>query len=157
MSKVPWPAIIAFGVISLGGAAVDLHGQAASTLRAVKAVRCSFSAVATGDWDDNGVGKAGVTKSALTVSYDSIDTEDGTARLNDRYGDSPIIAKLSFSGLHLLQMSSEGALRVTTVFDTASQPGRYKAVYTVHEYTAVRLPGFTSRPEQHYGECEAGR
>jgi len=30
-------------------------------------------------------------------------------------------------------------------------------VHTRHEYTEVRLPGFTSRPEQYYGECEITR
>jgi len=28
-------------------------------------------------------------------------------------------------------------------------------VHARHEYTEVSLPGYTSRPEQYYGECEA--
>jgi hypothetical protein len=43
------------------------------------------------------------------------------------------------------------------VFDKENTPGKYKAVHTRHEYTEVSLPGFTSRPEQYYGECEIAR
>jgi hypothetical protein len=32
-----------------------------------------------------------------------------------------------------------------------------RAVHTRHEYTMISLPGFTSRPEQYYGECAIGR
>jgi len=31
--------------------------------------------------------------------------------------------------------------------------GKLRAVHTRHEYTEVSLPGFTSRPEQYYGDC----
>jgi hypothetical protein len=54
-------------------------------------------------------------------------------------------------------MSGEGVLRITTVFDKQNSPGKFKAVHARHEYTDVSLPGFTSRPEQYYGECELGR
>jgi hypothetical protein len=43
------------------------------------------------------------------------------------------------------------------VFDKETRAGRLQAVHTRHEYTAVSLPGFTSRPEQYYGDCEAAR
>ncbi len=37
------------------------------------------------------------------------------------------------------------------------EQGKLKAVHTRHEYTEVSLPGYTSRPEQYYGECDARR
>jgi hypothetical protein len=51
-------------------------------------------------------------------------------------------------------MDAYGALYVTTVFNTESRPGKLQAVHTRHEYTPVSVPGFTSRPEQYYGDCD---
>ena len=121
-----------------------------------KSVKCVFPLYAVGTWD-KGEAKAELKKASLSVAFDEINTEDGTARLNGPYGNLHIIAKLSIWSLHLLEMSSEGVLRITTVFDKENRPGRYKAVHARHEYTEVSLPGFTSRPEQYYGECELGR
>ena len=44
-----------------------------------------------------------------------------------------------------------------TEFDSgfAVGDGKLRAVHTRHEYTEVSLPGFTSRPEQYYGDCTA--
>ena len=65
-----------------------------------------------------------------------------------------IIVRLSAGTLHLVQSSSGGPLYVTTVFPEQTPDGKLKAVHTRHEFTALSLPGFTSRPEQYYGACE---
>jgi hypothetical protein len=127
------------------------------TLQSAKSVTCTFPVLATGTWDANGVPTAQVKGAPLTISYDAIDTDEGTARFNGPYGKLEIIARMSTWSLHLLQMGSEGTLRLTTVFDRENGPGKLKAVHTIHEFTPVGLPGFASRPEQHYGECEVGQ
>ena len=135
------------------------HAQArmSSGLQDAKRVTCTFPVLATGTWDAKGVPKGEVKEAPLTVSYDAIDTDEGTARVNGRYGDMPIVAKASIWSLHLLQMGSEGTVRLTTVFNREGSPGKFMAVHTIHEFTPVGLPGFASRPEQHYGECEIER
>ena len=55
--------------------------------------------------------------------------------------------------LHLVQMFTVGPLYTTTVIDRETTEGKRMAVHTRHEYTDTSLPGFTSRPEQYYGEC----
>ena len=65
-----------------------------------------------------------------------------------------MIAKQSLWNLHLLWIGSEGAVYLTTVFDRETKGGKLRAVHTRHEYTDISLPGYTSRPEQYYGECE---
>jgi hypothetical protein len=50
-------------------------------------------------------------------------------------------------------MFTTGPLYTTTFIDRETQDGKLMAVHTRHEYTDVRLAGFTSRPEQYYGEC----
>jgi hypothetical protein len=127
-----------------------------AVLGAVKSVKCAFPLYSIGTWT-SGEPSAELKKGSLSVAFDEINTEDGTARANGPFGDTHIIAKLSIWSLHLLEISGEGMLRVTTVFDKESRPGKYKAVHTRHEYTEVSLPGFTSRPEQYYGECEISR
>ena len=53
-----------------------------------------------------------------------------------------------------MQSFRDGPLYITTVFNKESRAGKLKAVHTRHEYADVALPGFTSSPEQYYGECE---
>jgi hypothetical protein len=136
-----------------GSGAADAQTSLSPVLAAVKSVKCAFPLYAVGTWS-NGEPTAELKKASLSVAFDEINTEDGTARAKGPFGDLHIIAKLSIWSLHLLEISGEGMLRITTVFDKESRPGRYKAVHTRHEYTEVSLPGFTSRPEQYYGECE---
>jgi len=56
-------------------------------------------------------------------------------------------------------MNVSGSVYLTTVFaDKESRSGSaFKAVHTRHEFTPVRLAGWTSRPEQYYGHCEVAK
>ena len=94
-----------------------------------------------------------VKPETFTIRFAGIDVDEGTARVVGSLGRSDIIVKLSERTLHFLQMFKAGPLYVTSVFDSESHPGTLKAVHTRHEFTEVRLPGFTSRPEQYFGEC----
>lgn len=143
----------AMAIVLVSAATAHAQARPLKPLSGAKRVSCSFPLMATGTWDDAGGPKAEVKPATLKVAYDSIDTDDGTARLLGPYGNVSIIAKLSLWSLHLLQMGAEGALNLTTVFDRQIRPGHFNATHTVHEYTQVLVPGFTSRPEQYYGEC----
>jgi len=135
-------------------------GVTAQTLRAklttAKTVTCTFTASAAGDWK---AGEAeGVVKPAkLTVQFIEINSDEGTARMKSGFGNYDIIVRMSEGSLHFIQAFRSGALYTTTIFDKESRDGKLKAVHTRHEYTDVQLPGFTSRPEQYYGECELGQ
>ena len=123
-------------------------------LEAVKSLKCVFPVYATGTWQ-NADARAEVKTAKLSVAFGSIDTQDGTAESIGAYGPMHIVVRYTASTLHLIQVAStSGALYVTTVFAKESSPGKRLAVHSRHEYTAVALPGFTSRPEQYYGECE---
>jgi hypothetical protein len=127
----------------------------ADRLSEAKALRCVFALVATATWAKDGASQAEVKPATLTLGFDAIDVEEGTARAVDSFGPSDIIVKLSSGGtLHFVQVFNEGALYATTVFPRAAHPGKLRAVHTRHEHTDVSLPGWTSRPEQYYGECE---
>jgi hypothetical protein len=87
--------------------------------------------------------------------FEAIDIEDGSAESIGPYGPMHIVVRYGANTLHLIHVAStSGALYVTTVFGREAGPGKRLAVHSRHEYTAVSLPGFTSRPEQHYGECD---
>ena len=60
------------------------------------------------------------------------------------------------TGEHLpvIQVLAEGPLYSTTVFNRETADGKLLAVHSRHEFRDVQLRGFTSRPEQYYGECE---
>jgi hypothetical protein len=123
-------------------------------------LKCAFSLMTLGTWNKDEP-SAEVTKTTLTMQFDAIDTQDGTANVvgvsSASAGAPHITVRLLGDSLHFLAMNVSGSVYLTTVFaDKESRSGaRFKAVHTRHEYTPVRLTGWTSRPEQYYGQCEA--
>lgn len=126
------------------------------TLGSATNLKCVFSLYATGTWREN-TPEAEVKTAKLVLEFSSIDTQDGSAISKGGTGPPHIVVRMSPGYLHLLQIASEGPVYLTTVFDQENPGRKFKAVHTRHEYTKVSLPGFTSRPEQYYGECEVGR
>jgi hypothetical protein len=124
----------------------------AQTARATS-LRCTFALMATGTWVEEQA-RAEVKAAKVAVEFHAINTDDGTADTKGLFGPPHIVVRLSGGHLHFLQVASEGPVYVTTVFDQPTPSGKLKAVHTRHEYTRVSLPGFTSRPEQYYGDCE---
>lgn len=142
------------GALAFVAATLSLSSAEAQTrLGTVKSLNCVFSAAASGAWK-NGQAYAQTQTASLSMRFESINVDEATAQAFGKFGASDIIVKLSLDTLHFLQSFREGALYVTTVFDVENRPGALKAVHTRHEYTIVSLPGFTSTPEQYYGECE---
>jgi hypothetical protein len=146
----------ALGVLAvclLASGPSDARQLQSPVLATVKSAKCVFPLSATGTWK-NGEPEAEVKSDTLSLRFDSIDTEEGTARVVGNFGPSDIIVKLTMGTLHFVQIFTGGPLYTTTIFPKETHPGRLQAVHTRHEYTDVSLPGFTSRPEQYYGECE---
>lgn len=153
--------VVTAGILALGYCVATRPNALAqdaskSRLFGVKSLKCLFELYATGTWN-NGEARTEVKPASLSVSFDEIDIDSGTARSAGAFGPTEIIVKLSMWNLHFLDMRSEGSLYVTTVFDRESRNGKLKAVHTRHEYTDVSVPGFTAKPEQYYGECEVGK
>ena len=121
-------------------------------LAAATRVSCTFNVMATGTWTD-GDAEADLDASTLSLRFESIDTDGATAEIVGPYGPSHIITRRTGDYLHFVQMFTVGPLYTTTIIDRETRDGKLMAVHTRHEYTDTRLVGFTSRPEQYYGEC----
>lgn len=145
------PAAALLVLLALPAAAA---AQSGSKLAEATAIKCTFSLIATGTWEKDGTVKADVKPTQLTLQYNDIDTQEGTASVVGLSGKLYIITRMAATNLHLLAVDSAGPLYITTVFDKPATPGKLKAAHSRHEFTDVSLPGFTSRPEQYYGECE---
>lgn len=128
----------------------------AQSLSTAKTLKCQFVLLATGTWAKSGESQAEIKPAALTLGFEEIDVQDGTAEVSGSFGAPYIIVRYAGGYLHFMQVGSSGFLYATTVFDKASRPGRLKAVHTRHEYTEASVPGYTSKPEQYYGECQIG-
>jgi hypothetical protein len=113
---------------------------------------CSFPIITTGTWTD-GEPEAELGISTLSFQFVEIDTDAATANAIGPFGPGHIIARFSGEYLHFMQLFNKGPLYVTTVIDRKTNDGKFMAVHTRHEYIDIRLVGFTSRPEQYYGEC----
>ena len=153
--RVLFVLIVAFMLVGSRG----LFGQrsAQNAPGRAKSLSCAFSVVATATWK-NGEPVAEIKTAKLALEFDTIEPQEGSARYaggDTNLAPSEIIAQLSGGSLHLMQTSRSGAVYITTVYPSESRGGKLKAVHARHEYTEVSLPGYTSRPEQYYGECEA--
>jgi hypothetical protein len=148
--------------LAMGTHAVAAQTPTAVRLADVQRLVCTFTLVATGTWEKD-VPAADVTPATLSMQFDAIDTQDGTANVvnvsSASAGAPHITVRLLGDNLHFLAMNVSGSVYLTSVFaDRDSRAGaRFKAVHTRHEFTQVRLTGWTSRPEQYYGYCEAGK
>jgi hypothetical protein len=132
--------------------AADAQGRAFERLAKAESLTCEFPVMAVGTWN-KGSAEAATKSSKLSVGFDTINADEGTARVIGAFGPSDIIVRMSSGTLHFVQSFREGPLYVTTIFPEETRDGKLQAVHTRHEYTQVSLPGFTSRPEQYYGEC----
>jgi len=140
-------------MLVLIGTPAAVAQSAHDRLAAAKAIDCRFTVESVATWK-NGAPQAEVKPSTLTMKFESINTDEGSARVVGMFGPSDIVVRLSDNTLHLIQSFREGPLYATTVFPRQTNGGRFQAVHTRHEWTDVSLPGYTSRPEQYYGECE---
>ena len=138
------------------------HAQAPTSvaLADVKRLKCAFTHKALGTWDKALAPTIELLPAKLSMVFDAIDTQDGTANVMDvtapDAGAPHITVRVLANNLHFLAMNISGSVYLTTVFaDRDSRTtGNYKAVHTRHEFTPTRLTGWTSRPEQYYGQCE---
>jgi hypothetical protein len=149
-----WALVVLVAFLSISDT-LDAQGTVRKRLETAKSLSCVFPTYATGTWNNDGP-RAEVKATKLSLRVEGIDTQDGTAQIVGILGPSYAVARLTEGTLHLMTIDNAGPLYVTTVFDKETPGGKLKAVHTRHEYTDVSLPGFTSRPEQYYGECEIG-
>jgi len=147
--------LLALGCLLLIVPLSPAHAQRSVEYRLakVKSLKCAFSLYVTGTWKE-AEPQAELKPVKLTLQFDDIDTDEGTAQAIGMFGPTHMIARLAVWSLHFMEIGSSGTLNITTIFDKETRNGRLKAVHTRHEYTDVSLPGFTSRPEQYYGDCE---
>jgi len=148
----PGAILLVAGLSLTTNLAAQAPNPTASRLANAKSLQCTFTQLATGTWVD-GAAQAMTRPAKLTLGFTAIDTQDGTADSIGSSGKAHITVRVVGNYLSLMQLDPYGALHVTTVFNTVTKTDRLQAVHTRHEYTAVQLPGLTSRPEQYYGDC----
>jgi hypothetical protein len=110
--------------------------------------------MAVGTWGDKEPEVKIKPPTEPTLQFDAINADEGTAELKSNYGKYDIIVKYSAGYLHFIQSYLDGPLRVTTILEKKTASGKFKAMHSRHEFTDFALSGFTSSPEQYYGECE---
>jgi hypothetical protein len=155
--------LILVASVVLGGQTAHAQTPAPVALANVQRLKCSFTHRALGNWQKDLVPVIEQTPAKLSMVFDAIDTQDGTANVTDvtapDAGAPHITVRVLADNLHFLAMNISGSVYLTTVFaDRDSRAGApFKAVHTRHEFTPTRLTGWTSRPEQYYGQCEVSK
>jgi hypothetical protein len=144
--------VVPFQLGTLAGTAAAQSGAKQKRLASATRQTSTFSQMATGTWKA-GTPVAELTTAQLKVTFSNVKVDEGTADADGSFGGSFIAVRYSNDSLHLMQTHSAGPLYTTTVLAKESKDGRLMAVHTRHEYTDVRLPGYTSRPEMYVGDC----
>ena len=147
--------VVAISILGLLLSGADrIHGQGFpdERLAKVKSLKCEFTTMSRGTWI-KGEPRVETQAVKVTIAFIKINADEGTADAIGAFDPSEIIVRLSNGTLHLMQSYREGPLYITTVWPKETHNGFLQAVHTRHEFTEVSLPGFTSRPEQYYGEC----
>ena len=133
----------------------SLSAQAVSQSALAKAtsIKCTFSLMTLSSLRDEPP-KAEVKPITLVLQFDGINSDEGTAQLKSGVGAYDIVVRYAQGYLNFVQSFREGPLYVTTILDQKTRGGKLKAMHSRHEFTTVALAGWTSSPEQYYGECE---
>jgi hypothetical protein len=144
----------ALAVAVLVGGLFVPNGKAQRGAEVAKNLRCTFQLNATGTWKRDGSPEAAVSPATLVLLFDSINVDEGTARIRNGTVETDLIVRAAAGYLNLIQPLRTGPLYTTTIFDKETNGGKLKAVHSRHEYFTTPLAGATSSPEQYYGECE---
>ena len=134
-------------------AALRTQDAVKGTLAAATDIKCAFSLIAVGGWGDKQP-RAEVKPVNLVLQFEAVNADEGSAQLKSGFGVYDIVVRYAPGYLHFIQSFRDGPLYTTTVLEKATSGGKLKAMHSRHEYTDVALTGFTSSPEQYYGECE---
>jgi len=129
-------------------------GNAQRGPETAKSLRCTFPLNATGTWKKDGSPEAKVNGATLVLLFESINVDEGTAKIKNGSVETDVIVRAAEGYLNLIQSFRTGPLYATTVFDKETPGGKLKAVHSRHEYFTTPLAGATSSPEQYYGDCE---
>ncbi len=128
--------------------------SAKGKLASAKSIKCTFPLIVVGTWNGDQA-KAEVKTAKLVLQFEDINTDEGTARMEGSLGGTyDITVRYAGGYLHFIQSFLDGPLYTTTILEKQTPGGKLKAMHSRHEFTDFALPGFTSSPEQYYGECE---
>lgn len=134
-------------------APLSFSAQDKGKLASAKNIKCTFPLSSVGTWGKEQP-EAKVKPSDLMLEFEAINADEGTAQLKSGFGMYDIIVRYAGGYLHFIQSFLDGPLYTTTVMEKRTTSGKLKAMHSRHEFTDFALPGFTSSPEQYYGECE---
>jgi hypothetical protein len=155
----------AFAALWAAAVVLTMHAQVPeknpekNPLAQIKTLKCTFPMSASAIWKAGVPQPPAVKNEETTFEVESIDTQEGSARLVAAAEPIFITALLTASSLHFMERTLQGSLTVTTVFSIESVPGKLRAVRSRHDYLKMSLPGYVSEPavSQYYGECTPGR
>jgi hypothetical protein len=148
-------AVFSAAVLALPAAIGAQAPPPPSVFAGVTGMRCEFPRGAAGTWRPDGTADAAARPTKLTLRFEGIDADSGTAQLRTGAVTSDVTIRLAEGYLHFMQAFRTGPLYTTTVFAAGAKDGRFKAVHSRHELFTTPLAGATSSPEQYYGACDA--
>lgn len=136
------------------GRAQPAEGRAA--LAAARTLQCTMALQSVGTWT-LGEPQAEVKPIRMSLRFEDVDTDDGTARAIGSTGRNDVAARMVMDTLTFIQSGTDGSVALTTVAARPAPNGRWLAVHTRHEFSETSAAGITLGPVQYYGSCTIER
>jgi len=146
-------ALAIAGALLLVPCSLSAQDAVKGTLATATRIKCTFPLMTVGTWGREQP-DAKVKPANLVLQFEAINADEGTAKLESGFGKYDINVRYAGGYLHFIQSFLDGPLYTTTVLEKKTAGGKLKAMHSRHEFTDIALPGYTSSPEQYYGECE---
>lgn len=150
--------VMAVGIVlfGMGHLAAAQPPDARARLGAARTLQCALTLHSTGRWT-SGEPQAEVKPIRMSLRFEDVDTDDGTARFVGSSGRSDVAVRFVMDSLNFIQSGNDGAVSLTTVVARPAPEGRWLAVHTRHEFTETSSAGVTMGPAQYYGTCAIER
>lgn len=144
--------------VCLGGLVIRVGAQAPAaqaSLATVKTLQCSLTQHTVVTWK-SGEPQADAKPIQMSLRYEDVDTDDGTARFVGASGRADVAVRFVRDSLTFIHSATDGSVALTSVARSAPK-GRWLAVHTRHEFSETSADGTTIGPAQYYGTCAVER
>lgn len=146
-------ALVAMALAAAGVALSPTPGlaevdEAFNRLFAARSLKCEYTSRSYTKWLGGQPVIELTTEKNMTLHFDSIDKEKGSARIIGNQGAADVFLVVTIEGIHILEGAPAGNMNFTTVFAEYAK-GTRDFVSVSSRHINLRPP----LPSQHHGTC----
>jgi len=148
-------AVVIYSIATVGSVTGNAQTQldALASLLSARSIQCEQAKGTQADWDNGSlkltqVNWEGRSGPDTTLTFDSIDTQSGTARLISS-GAADVAVLTGPSGVTFIEQTDAGNMNFTTIFPYSQPPRSETFIFVRSRHFFIRGPF----PSQYHGTC----